>query len=170
MKVFGVIGGCRGKSGLIQGVVRYLTQQGLAVSTIKRVSDDVDLDRPGKDTYCQREAGAREIIVANSFRWALMHEQTGVFDEPAVEPLIARLSPVDLVLVEGFRLAPFPKLEVVLSGTDRRPQYRDDPSVIAIASDAPHGGALACYDLADVHEIARFVERQAVRFEMRVHA
>lgn len=170
MKVFGMIGGCRGKSGLIQGVVRYLTQRGLAVSTIKRVSDDVDLDRPEKDTYRQREAGAQEIIIANSFRWALMHEQTGLFDEPEVEPLIARLAPVDLVLIEGFRLAPFPKLEVVLSGADRRPQYRDDPSVIAIASDVPRDGALPCYDLADIVEIARLVERQAVRIETRVTA
>jgi molybdopterin-guanine dinucleotide biosynthesis protein B len=170
VKIFGVIGGCHGKAGLVQGIVRHLTQRGLSASTIKRVSDDVDLDRPGKDTYCQREAGARQIVVANSFRWALLHERTDGFDEPEVEPLIARLDPVDFVLIEGFRLAPFPKIEVAMSGSARRLQQPDDPSVIAIASDMVRVASVECFDLADIAGISRFIERNAVRFDQKVPA
>ena len=99
-----------------------------------------------------------------------MHERIDGFDEPEVEPLIARLDPVDLVLVEGFRLAPFPKLEVVMADSDRRRQQLDDPSVIAVASDAPLAASVDCFELDEIGEIARFIERHAVRFRLRVPA
>ena len=161
MRAFGVIGSCREKSQLIQRIVSWLRSQGFTVSTIKRVGDEFDLDRPGKDTYIQREAGAHEIIVANSFRWALMHEHREGFDEPDAETLIARLAPVDIVLLEGFRLALCPKIEAVLSNADRRLQQRDDPSVVAVASDVQMAVPVPYFDLADTVGIGRFVLARA---------
>jgi molybdopterin-guanine dinucleotide biosynthesis protein B len=163
MRVFGVIGSCRGKAGLLHRLIGHLQAQGMTVSTMKRVSDDVDLDRPGKDTYLQREAGAQEVVLANSFRTAILREHRTPQDEPDVDQLIQRLVPVDLVLIEGFRLSPYPKLEVIAADQDRRPHYLDDPSVIAIAgasgtSPSQAQGTVPIWlDIEDANALAVFV-------------
>ena len=169
MRVFSIIGNCRAKAVLVQQLIAQLQELDLTVSTIKRVSDDVDLDRPGKDTYQQRLAGAQEIVIANSFRSAILEEYPQAQEEPDIEALLARLKPADVVLLEGFRLCVYPKLEVVAAGQDRRPLYRDDDSVIAIAGGAEfqqpmgarHAG-LRCFDLGEINSIALFILAQAV--------
>ncbi|HLZ66243.1 MAG TPA: molybdopterin-guanine dinucleotide biosynthesis protein B [Aliidongia sp.] len=162
MKVFGIIGSCEAKASVVVDVVEDLVRRGHTVSTVKRVRDDVDLDQRGKDTYRQRQAGAREIIIASSFRWALLHERTDGFHEPEIAPLIARLDPVDFVIAEGFRTAPIPKLEIVRIDATRRPQYLDDPSVIALASDGPSPSPLTTFPVSDIRAIAACVVRYAM--------
>jgi molybdopterin-guanine dinucleotide biosynthesis protein B len=167
MRVFGIIGNCRGKAELIHRLIAQLQLQGLSVSTIKRVSDDVDLDRPGKDSYQQRLAGAQEVVMANSFRLAILQEYQLPRDEPDVDTLIDRLTPVDLVLLEGFHLSAYPKLEVINGGQDRRPHYRDDPTVIAVTTvgtgipETSHESPI-CLKNGDIAALAAFVSAHAV--------
>jgi molybdopterin-guanine dinucleotide biosynthesis protein MobB len=170
MKVFGIIGNCEAKASVVADIVEDLVRRGHTVSTVKRVRDDVDLDRPGKDTYRQRQAGAREIIIASSFRWALLRERTDGFHEPEIASLVARLDPVDFVIAEGFRAAPIPKLEIVHFESTRRPQYLDDPSVIALAGDGLLPSSLATFALADVRAIASCVIKHATRLEVTIEA
>ncbi|HVJ35025.1 MAG TPA: molybdopterin-guanine dinucleotide biosynthesis protein B [Terriglobia bacterium] len=171
MRVFSIIGSCRDKAVLVQQLIAHLQELDFTVSTIKRVSDDVDLDRPGKDTYLQRHAGAREIVIANSFRSAILEEYAQAQDEPDIEMLLSRLKPADVVLLEGFRLCAYPKLEVIGPNQGRRPLYHDDHSVIAIAGavsgpsaakpDEAELRSVRCFDLADISAIALFVLAQA---------
>ena len=136
MQVFGVTGASgSGKTTLIVAMLPRLRAAGIAVSTIKHAHHGFDMDRPGKDSHRHREAGAREVLVAAPGRWALLHENDGV--EPSLADLLARLAPVDLVLVEGFRRDDLAKLEVHRPGLGRPPRWPDDPSVIAVASDVP---------------------------------
>jgi molybdopterin-guanine dinucleotide biosynthesis protein B len=135
MQVFGVTGSSgSGKTTLLVALLPRLKAAGVAVSTIKHAHHGFDLDRPGKDSHRHREAGAREVLVAGPDRWALLHEHPG--EQPTLAALLARLAPVDLVLVEGFRRDPIPKLEVHRPSAGRPPQWPDDPMIIAVASDA----------------------------------
>ena len=110
MKVFGVVGWKNsGKTGLMERLVAELCGRGLSVSTVKHAHHTFDIDRPGKDSFRHRDAGAREVLLASSRRWALMHELEG--DEPRLDELLARLTPVDLVLVEGFKRGTHARLE-----------------------------------------------------------
>jgi molybdopterin-guanine dinucleotide biosynthesis protein B len=122
-----------GKTTLIGDLIPLLTAAGASVSTIKHAHDGFDLDRPGKDSWRHREAGAQEVMLASNTRWALLHEQRGAEPEPAI--LLARLAPVDLVLVEGFKRHPFPKLEVYRPALGKEPLWPDNPTVRAVASD-----------------------------------
>ena len=122
-----------GKTTLIEAVLPLLRQAGLSVSTIKHAHHGAELDRPGKDSWRHREAGAREVLIATPDRWALMHEHGGV--EPDLHELLARMSPVDLVLVEGFRRYPIPKLEVHRPALGKPPLWPEWPDVAAVASD-----------------------------------
>jgi molybdopterin-guanine dinucleotide biosynthesis protein B len=124
-----------GKTTLIEAVLPRLTAAGLAVSTIKHAHHGAELDRPGKDSWRHREAGAREVLVATPGRWALIHEEPGA--EPDLPALLGRLSPVDLVLVEGFRRYPFSKLEVYRPALGKPPLWPEWPGVAAVASDVP---------------------------------
>jgi molybdopterin-guanine dinucleotide biosynthesis protein B len=137
VRVLGIAGWSgSGKTTLIAGLVPLLNQAGLAVSTIKHAHHGFDLDRPGKDSHRHREAGAREVLVASGRRWALLHELREE-PEPALPQLLARLEPVDLVLVEGFKSHPFPKLEVHRPALGKPPLWPDRPEIGAVASDAP---------------------------------
>jgi molybdopterin-guanine dinucleotide biosynthesis protein B len=156
MRVFGIIGNCRGKNLLVPQLVSALGALDISISTLKRVSDDVDLDRPGKESYAHRQAGAREVMIANSFRWALMSERAELA-EPELDVLLRRLAPVDLVLVEGFHLAPIPKCEIVLADQDRRPSYPDDPSIVALISDTSLQSTLPLFSPYAIGEIAEFI-------------
>ena len=156
MRAFGIIGNCRGKNRLVPQLVETLMARGVGVSTLKRVGDEIDLDRPGKESYAHRQAGAREVMIANAFRYAIMSEFTQP-TEPDIDDLLARLTPVDLVLIEGFHLSPYPKCEIMLAGQDRRPSYSDDPSIVALVTDVAIDAGLPCFAPDAVEQIASFI-------------
>ncbi|WP_374649840.1 molybdopterin-guanine dinucleotide biosynthesis protein B [Dongia sp.] len=161
MRAFGIVGNCRGKNRLVPRIVAELNDKGMRVSTLKRVGDDVDLDRPGKASHALREAGAREVMIANAFRSAIMTEYRSP-DEPEVDALLERMSPVDLVIVEGFHLSPYPKCEIVLDGQDRRPNYPDDPSIVALVTDTTLATSLPQFAPDAVEELAAFIAAAAL--------
>lgn len=135
MKVLGFVGWSgSGKTTLLVAVLPLLRAAGLTVSTVKHTHHGFDMDRPGKDTYRHREAGAHEVLVAAGTRWVLLHEVEG--PEPPLPDLLDRMAPVDLVLVEGYKSHPFPKIEVHRPSLGKPPLWPDDPNVLAVASDA----------------------------------
>jgi len=158
MKVFGVVGWKNnGKTTLVVRLVEHLTALGYRVSTVKHAHHEVDLDQPGKDTWRHREAGAEEVVLATARRWAVIHELRGAA-EPPLDELLARMTPVDLVLVEGFKRFPHPKIEVHRAERGTPLLAPEDPSVVAVASDAPLPGlALPRLGLDDVPAIAAFI-------------
>ena len=136
MKVLGVAGWSgSGKTTLIVALLPRLKALGLRVSTIKHAHHGFDIDRPGKDSFRHREAGAHEVLVASGQRWALLHELEG--PDPSLAALLARLAPVDLVLVEGFKATATPKLEVHRPALGKPPLWPGRPEVLAVASDVP---------------------------------
>ncbi len=136
MNVLGLAGWSgAGKTTLLTALLPLLTAQGLRVSTIKHTHHGVDLDKPGKDSFRHREAGAHEVMVASAARWALLHEHDG--PEPSLDDLLARMTPVDLVLVEGFKSSPIPKLEVYRAALGKPPLWPGRDDILAVASDAP---------------------------------
>jgi molybdopterin-guanine dinucleotide biosynthesis protein B len=135
VKILGVAGWSgAGKTTLIVALLPRLRARGLSVSTVKHVHHGFDLDRPGKDSFRHREAGAHEVLIASGTRWALLHEVDG--PEPPLADLLARLAPVDLVLVEGFKTSPAPKLEVHRPALGQPPLWPGRPEILAVASDA----------------------------------
>lgn len=143
MKVVGIVGRSgSGKTTLIERLLPRLAARGLAVSTVKHTHHSVDLDPPGKDSRRHREAGAHEVLLVSERRWAMLCETPA---EPApLARLLARLEPVDLVLVEGFGTYPGPRLELVrreiAARPGKRPLHHDDPGIVAVASDGPVEG------------------------------
>ena len=136
MQVLGIVGWSgSGKTTLLTALIPHLRAAGLSLSTVKHAHHGFDMDRPGKDTYRHREAGAHEVMVATARRWALLHEVDG--PEPALPDLLARMAPVDLVLVEGFKTHEFPKLEVHRPALGKPPIWPDWPDVVAVATDVP---------------------------------
>lgn len=164
MRVIGLAGWSgAGKTTLLCRLIPVLIAQGLHVSTVKHAHHDFDVDQPGKDSWEHRQAGAQEVLVASANRWALMHELRGDA-EPDLADLLSRLSPVDLVLIEGFKRGGHPKLEVFRAANNKAPLYRDDPSVVAVASDAPMPNlALPWLHLDDIPAIATAVQVHAVQ-------
>ncbi len=165
MKVIGLAGWSgAGKTTLLVKLIPALKARGLLVSTIKHAHHDFDVDKPGKDSHRHREAGAEEVLVASARRWALMHEVRGAREEaPDLGDLIDRLSPVDLVIVEGFRRGALAKLEVHRVANAKPFLYPDDPDVVALASDAPPPfGSLPRVDLDDVDAVASVVLAHAL--------
>ncbi len=157
MKVFGFAGySGSGKTSLIENLIPLLTGRGLRVSLIKHTHHGFDIDRPGKDSFRFREAGAAEVLLAGGQRWALMHELRDE-GEPVLADQLARLAPVDLVLVEGFRNTDIPKIEVHRPAAGHPLLFEKFPNVIAIASDAPLACALPQLDLNDPAAIAAFI-------------
>ncbi len=158
MRVLGITGWSgSGKTRLVTRLLPELTGRGYVVSTIKHAHHDFDVDTPGKDSYEHRAAGATEVLVSSARRWALMHE-AGDDDEPDLAALLARMSPVDLVLVEGFKRESHEKIEVRRAGNDRPPLYPDDAKVVAVASDheLPDAGR-PVLDLNDTAAVADFI-------------
>ena len=133
MRALGIVGWSgAGKTTLIEAILPLLVARGLRVATIKHTHHDFDLDRPGKDSHRHREAGAREVLLAGGNRWALLHEGA----PPPLAALLARLEPVDLVLVEGFRHETVPKIEVFRASLGRPPLWPERPDIVAVATDA----------------------------------
>ena len=157
MKTFGFAGWSgSGKTTLIEQLIPRFTRRGLKVSLIKHAHHTFDVDHPGKDSYRHRQAGASEILVTSSRRWVLMHELRGA-PEPSFEEQVKRISPCDLLLVEGFKHAPIPKLEVWRKETGEPLLHPNDPHIVAVASDAKIETRLPLLDLNDVDGICRFI-------------
>jgi molybdopterin-guanine dinucleotide biosynthesis protein B len=160
VKVFGFAafsGG--GKTTLMERLIPLFVARGLRVSVIKHAHHGFDLDQPGKDSFRHREAGAAEVLVSSGTRWALMHELRGG-PEPALAELIARLSPCDLVLIEGFKREPVPRVEVHRQAAGTALLYPGDPYIVAIASDVPLQAPLPVFPLDDPEALADFLLAQ----------
>lgn len=158
MKIWGVVGWKNsGKTGLMERLVTEFVSRGLRVSTLKHAHHVFDVDHPGKDSHRHREAGATEVLLSSRKRWALMHELRDD-DELPLDVLLGKLSPVDLVLVEGYKRDTHAKIEAHRSETGQPLIAHDDPTVKAIASDS---GAEAegrkTFDLNDTKAIADFI-------------
>jgi molybdopterin-guanine dinucleotide biosynthesis protein B len=166
MRIIGLAGWSgSGKTTLITKLVPCLTRRGLRVSTLKHAHHGFDLDQPGKDSFMHREAGAVEVIVSSAKRFAILHE---LRDEPewSLAPLVKKMSPVDLVLVEGYKRDPFPKLEIHRAGNGKPLLQPSDQHIVAIASDlALSSAAVPVIPLDDVDGIADFVMAAAVPVE-----
>ena len=157
MRIFGLAGWSgSGKTTLLTGLIPELVARGLTVSTIKHAHHEFDIDRPGKDSWRHRQAGAGEVMVASARCWAIMHELRGAA-EPTLDELVARMSPVDLLLVEGWKRHPHPKIEVHRPAIGKPLLYPDDPHVVAIASDAPLAAPLPLLPLGDPAAVAAFI-------------
>jgi molybdopterin-guanine dinucleotide biosynthesis adapter protein len=157
MKVFGFAGWSgSGKTTLIEQLIPRFVKRGLKVSMIKHAHHSFDVDQPGKDSYRHRAAGCSEVMVVSDRRWVIMHELRGD-PEPTLEQQIERVSPCDLLLVEGHKHHPLPKLEVWRQGNGKSMLYPDDPHIVAIASDAPVETSLPRFDLDDHQSIEEFI-------------
>ena len=162
MRVIGLAGWSgAGKTTLLAKLIPALTRRGLKVATLKHAHHEFEIDRPGKDSFVHREAGASEVIIASSRRWAQIHE-LGDAPEASLADLLRRLSPCDVVLVEGFKRQPHPKLEVFRAGNGRPPLHGGDDRIVAVASDTafPEAG-VPVVDLDDVAAIADLVLARA---------
>ena len=157
MRIFGLAGWSgSGKTTLLTAVIPQLVARGVSVSTIKHAHHEFDIDRPGKDSWRHREAGASEVMVASSRRWALMHELRGA-PEPSLEELLEKLSPVDLVLVEGWKRHHHPKIEVHRPSLGKPLLYPEDRWVVAIAADEPLAAPIPLLPLGDAGAVAAFM-------------
>ena len=157
MKVFGFAGWSgSGKTTLIERVIPEITARGLRVSVIKHAHHGFDVDKPGKDSWRHREAGAGEILLVSDERWVLMHEMRGA-PEPDLAAQLAILSPCDLVLVEGFKDVPIPKIEIHRPAHGKSLLYPDNPAIVAIAADAALSAPLSCLNLNDPAAVAAFI-------------
>lgn len=157
MKVFGIAGySGSGKTTLLEQLIPRITARGLRVSVIKHAHHGFDIDRPGKDSYRHREAGASEVLLACGVRWALMHELRDD-PEPTLQDYLAKLTPCDLVLVEGFKQEPVPKLEVYRPAHGKPPLYPGRPDVVAVATDGPPITGLPCLDLNAPDSLVQFI-------------
>ncbi|HEX6957820.1 MAG TPA: molybdopterin-guanine dinucleotide biosynthesis protein B [Ferrovibrio sp.] len=135
MKILGIAGWSgSGKTTLLSDLIPLLIARGLRISTIKHAHHEFDVDQPGKDSYRHRQAGATEVLISSAKRFALMHEHRGAA-EPTLNELVAKLAPVDLVLVEGFKNESYPKIEVWRRSVGKPMLQPADPHVIAVASD-----------------------------------
>lgn len=157
MHVFGLAGySGSGKTTLLERLIPFFTGQGLTLALIKHAHHDFDIDQPGKDSYRHRQAGAAEVLVSSAQRWALMHELRGA-DEPGLQAHLTRLSPCDLVLVEGFKREPIPKLEIHRQANAKPLLFTQDPHIVAIATDAPIETTLPRFDLNAIEAIGFFI-------------
>ena len=158
MKIFALAGWSgSGKTSLLARLLPELTKSGRRVSTIKHAHHSFDVDQPGKDSYIHRKAGAHEVMVLSENRWVLMHENRGT-REPDLEKAVSRMSDVDLVMIEGFKSYPHPKLEVHRAELGKPLLYGEDRHIVAIASDTalPEVG-IPVLDLNDTGAIAAFI-------------
>jgi molybdopterin-guanine dinucleotide biosynthesis protein B len=164
MRVIGLAGWSgAGKTTLLRRLIPALIAQGVRVSTLKHAHHEFDIDQPGKDSWEHRQAGATEVLISSANRWALMHELRGAA-EPGLPALLARLSPVDLVLVEGFKRGPHPKIEVHREANGKPFLHPEDGSIVAIATDAPDLFEVPKVALEDVDAIAAVALRHAMAF------
>ncbi len=165
MKVIGLAGWSgAGKTTLLTRVIPHLLGNGLRVSVIKHAHHSFDVDVPGKDSWVHRQSGATEVLVSSGRRWALMHELRGA-PEPRLPELLKRMSPVDLVIVEGFKSEPHRKIEVHRAANGKAMLFSDDPAIVGIATDADLKTTLPVAHLDDIPAIAAMMQRSAISIE-----
>ena len=158
MKIFGLAGWSgSGKTQTLVSLLSVFISRGISVSTVKHAHHNFDIDKPGKDSYEHRQAGANEVMVASSRRWALMHENHNDV-ETDLDDLIKKLTPVDLVLIEGFKFHPHPKIEIHRPALGKKLIGTEDPHIVAVASDKPLKlNDLPVIDLNNSSKIADFI-------------
>ena len=157
MHIFGLAGWSgSGKTTLLAALIPELVRRGVTVSTVKHAHHAFDIDQPGKDSWRHRQAGATEVMVASARRFALMHELRDA-PEPSLDQLIARMAPVDLLLVEGFKRGVHPKLEVHRPAAGKPFLYPEDPHIVAIASDEMVSVPLPLLPLNNASAVADFI-------------
>jgi molybdopterin-guanine dinucleotide biosynthesis protein B len=162
MKVIGLAGWSgAGKTTLLTRIIPHLLRQGLSVSVIKHAHHSFDVDVPGKDSWVHRQSGATEVLVSSGKRWALMHELRGA-GEPRLPELLAKMSPVDLVIVEGFKSEPHRKIEVHRAANGKAMLFPDDPGIAGIATDAAVKTTLPVAHLDDIPAIAAMMQTSAI--------
>ncbi len=157
--VFGIAGRSgSGKTTLIEAMLPILGARGLRVNVIKHSHHDFQMELPGKDSARFRTAGAQEVMIASPYRYAIVHELRDA-PEPTLEAQLARLSPADLVLVEGFKQAAIPRIEVYRPALGKPPLHAEDSSFLAVVTDAPLDVALPCLPLNEPARVAEFLCR-----------
>ena len=163
MRVIGLAGySGAGKTTLIKKLLPHLSARGVTVSTVKHAHHRFDIDHPGKDSYAHREAGAKEVLIVSGERFALMHELRGAA-EPPLERLLSLMTPVDFVLVEGFKSEAYPKIEIHRSENGKDFLYPADDKILAVATDHPAAvHDRISLDLADIGAIADFIMAHAM--------
>jgi molybdopterin-guanine dinucleotide biosynthesis adapter protein len=163
MRVIGLAGWSgSGKTTLVTSVIPVLVARGLKVATVKHAHHEFDLDRPGKDSWLHRQAGAREVAIVSGRRWAIMHELDGDPEPPLME-ILTKLSPVDLVIVEGFKRHAHPKLEIFRAAVGKPLLHPDDDCIIAVATDAPLPQAqVPVLMLSDINGVANVLQAEAL--------
>jgi len=158
-----------GKTTLIEKLIPVLVADGFRVSLVKHAHHEFDIDQPGKDSWRHRHAGATEVMVSSSQRWALMHELRGAA-EPTLEQQLQHLSPCDIVIVEGWKFHPMPKIEVHRKLSDKPLLFPDDPHVVAVASDEQLATTLPQFALDDAAGVARFIVQHLGLRKSAIHA
>jgi molybdopterin-guanine dinucleotide biosynthesis protein B len=166
MRLIGLAGWSgAGKTTLLEKLIPELVKRGVRVSTMKHAHHNFDLDKPGKDSWVHRQAGATEVLISSENRFALMHELRGAPELPLAE-LISKLSPVDLVIVEGFKRGPHPKIEIWRAANGKPFLHPEDSAIRAIAADEPlRDLPIPVVNLDDVGAIANIVLAEAQPIE-----
>jgi len=166
MRIIGLAGWSgSGKTTLVSKLLPCLMARGVSVSTLKHAHHGFDLDQPGKDTFVHRAAGASEVVVASAKRWAILHELRGE-PEWSLDALISKMSPVDLVVVEGFKRDALPKLEIYRAENSKPLIHPEDPRIVAVASDTALPQArVPVIALDDIDGISELVLTRAVPAE-----
>jgi molybdopterin-guanine dinucleotide biosynthesis adapter protein len=165
MKVIGIAGWSgAGKTTLISRVIPHLRQQGLRVSVIKHAHHGFDVDVPGKDSWVHRQSGAEEVLVSSAKRWALMHELRDAV-EPELPELLKKMSPIDLVVIEGFKSEPHPKIEVYREANGKPPLFPNDPAIAGIAADIAIETSLPVVHVDDIPAVAAMMRNFAIGIE-----
>ena len=164
-RIIGLVGWSgAGKTTLIEKLIIALKARDLSVSTVKHAHHAFDMDRPGKDSFRHREAGAKEVLVVSDTRWALMHElREGA--EPSLRLLLRKLDPVDLVLIEGFKTILIPKIEVHRAANGKPYLFPGDPHIVALASDTACNASIPIIALDDVEALADAIIDHALDLE-----
>jgi len=167
MRIIGLAGWSgSGKTTLVTSVIPVLARRGLKVATVKHAHHEFDIDQPGKDSWLHRQAGASEVAIVSSRRWAIVHELgqgPAAEPEPPLTDILAKLSPVDLVLVEGFKRHAHPKLEVFRAAVGKPLLHPDDDCIVAVATDAPlPQAAVPVLMLDDIEGIANVLQAEAL--------
>ncbi len=162
MKIYGVTGWKNnGKTGLMERLVAEFCRWGLSVSTLKHAHHATDVDQAGTDSHRHRQAGAHEVVLASAARVAIMHELRDTA-EPSLTALLARMRPVDLILVEGYKREAHPKIEAFRAASGQNLIAPEDPTIRAVASDCDldlvtMGRDIPRFDLNDTDAIAQFI-------------
>ncbi len=160
MKIFGIAGYKNtGKTGLMERLVTEFTNRGHSISTLKHAHHRFDVDHQGKDSHRHRVAGASQVLLSSGTRWALMSELRGA-TEPTLDDLLGRMDPVDLILIEGYKSSPHPKIETHRAEAGTQLLAPDDPTILAVAANCTVQTQQPVIDLDDTETIADFIARQ----------